>query len=46
MVAQCQGDHATLFLEDQLLHTLKQFIDGVDIGVVQLKALDLGLGGI
>ena len=29
----------------QALHELQQFIDGVDVGVGQLKDLNLGLGG-
>ena len=41
VVALCHGDPAALDLHDQSLHTLKQFIDGVDVG--QLKALDLSL---
>ena len=36
----CHGDPVAL-----VLHTLQQFINGVDVGVGQLKALDLGLGG-
>jgi hypothetical protein len=35
----------TLDLQDWPLHTLQQFIDGVDVGVGQLKALDLGICG-
>jgi hypothetical protein len=31
-------------LQDRLLHVLQQFIDREDVGVGQLKALDLGLG--
>ena len=31
-------------LQDQYFHVLQQLIDGVDVGVGQLKALDLGLG--
>lgn len=33
-------------LQDQPLYQLQQLIDGVDVGVGQLRALDLGLGGI
>ncbi|MEJ1277590.1 hypothetical protein NN561_008507 [Cricetulus griseus] len=32
-------------LQDWPLHALQQFIDGVGIGMGQLKVLDLGLGG-
>jgi len=32
-------------LQDWSLHDLQQFIDGVDFGVDQLKALNLGLDG-
>lgn len=31
--------------QDRSLHILQQIIDGVDIGVGQLKVLDVGLGG-
>ena len=41
----CRGDPAALNLQDWPYHTLQQFIDGVDVGVGQLKALDLGLDG-
>jgi hypothetical protein len=37
-VARCHGDPAALVT----LHKLQQFIDGVDVGVGQLKALNLG----
>jgi hypothetical protein len=40
----CHGDPATLILQGWLLHMFQQFIDGVDVGVGQLKALDLSLG--
>ena len=33
-----------LDLQDWPLHMLQQLIDGVDVGVDQLKSLDLGLG--
>lgn len=39
------GDPAALHLQAWSLHALQQFIDGVDVGVGQPKALDLGLGG-
>lgn len=35
------GDLRALVLRDQALHALQQFTDGVDVGVGQLKALDL-----
>lgn len=41
----CFGDHVALVLEDQSLHALQHFIDVADVGVGQLKALDLNLGG-
>ena len=44
-VALCHEDPAALDLQDWSLHTLQQFIDRVDVGVGQLKALNLGLGG-
>lgn len=31
--------------QDRSLHVIQQFIDDVAVGVHQLKALDLGLGG-
>ena len=43
VVAPCYGDSAALALQPP--HVLQQFTDEVDIGVGQLKALDLGLGG-
>jgi hypothetical protein len=45
VVVLCHGDPAALSLQDQLFCLLQQFIDGVDVGVDQLKALDLGKGG-
>ena len=33
-------------LQDRPLHTFQQFIDGLDVGVSQFKALDLGLRNI
>ena len=36
-------DPVALHLQDQALQRLQQFIDGVDVGVGQLKAPDLGL---
>jgi hypothetical protein len=43
--ALCHGDHATLDLQNWPFHKLHQFIDGVNVEVGQLKALNLGLGG-
>ena len=43
-VVLCHEDSEALDLQDWPLHTLQQFIDGIDVGVGQLKALDLGLG--
>ena len=40
-VALCHECPAALNLQDWPLHTLQQFIDGVDVGVGQFKALDL-----
>ena len=37
-------DPTALSLQDQPLHELQEFIDGVLVEVGQLKALDLGLG--
>ena len=45
MVALCHGDPAALDLQDWPLSELQQFIDGVDVGVGQFKALGLGVGG-
>lgn len=45
VVVLCHGDATGLILQDWPLHMLQQFLDGVDGGVVQLKALDLGHGG-
>ena len=39
------GDTAALDLQDQPLHSLQQFIDEANVGVHQLRALDLGFGG-
>ena len=39
------GDLEALVTQDLPLHVLQQVIDGVDVGVSQLKALDLGLCG-
>ena len=39
---QCHGDPVVLDLQNQPLHVLQHFMDGVDIGVGQFKALDLG----
>jgi hypothetical protein len=41
----CHGDPAALALWDRPFHKLQHFTDEVDVGVHQLKALDLGLGG-
>ena len=41
----CHGDPAALALWDRPFHKLQHFTDEVDVGVYQLKALDLGLGG-
>lgn len=43
LVALCHGDLIVLNLKVWPLHGLQQFIDGVDVGVHQLKALDLYL---
>jgi hypothetical protein len=43
-VVLSHGDPAALDLQDWLFHVLQQITDGVDFGVGQLKALDLGLG--
>jgi hypothetical protein len=45
IVALYHGKPAALDLQDQHLHTLQQIIDGADIGVGRLKALDLALSG-
>ena len=44
-VALSHGDPAATVPQDQSLHTLQQVIDGVDIGVCLLQALDVCLGG-
>lgn len=31
-------------LQNQPLHILQKFTDGIDVGLDQLKALDLGVG--
>ena len=36
---------SALDLQGLPFHMLQQFTDGVDVGVGQLKVLDLGLGG-
>lgn len=41
--APCHGDPAALDLQDWPLHVLQQFIDGLDVGLGQLKPLELGL---
>jgi hypothetical protein len=40
-VARYHGDPAALDLQDWSLHMYQQFIDGMVVGVGQLKALDL-----
>lgn len=39
------GDHATMVLQDQSLHTLQQVIDRVEVRECQLKTLDTDLNG-
>ena len=46
IVALCHGDPLVLDLSNQTLRTLEQFIDGVDVGMGQFKALDLGLRSV
>ena len=46
MVALCHGNLIVLELYDQPLHAVQHFINGVDVGVGQFKALDLGLRAI
>ena len=41
VVVLCHGDLEALALEDQPLHTLQQLIDDGDVGMGQLKALDV-----
>ena len=43
-VALCQREALALVLQDRTLHMLRQFIEKVDVGVSQLKALDLDPG--
>lgn len=45
IVAPCHGYPAALDLQARPFHMLQQIIDGVDAGVGEPKALDLGLGG-
>ena len=45
VVALCHRDLTALAMQNWPLHVLQQFISGADVGVGQLKALDLGLGG-
>ena len=45
VVGLCHGDPVALGLQDQPLHVLQQFIDGVDVSVGQLNVLDLVLCG-
>ena len=42
-VALCHGGPAALDLQDPPFHTTQQFIDEVDVGVGQPRALGLGL---
>ena len=44
LVVLSHGDPAALVLQCLPLHTLPHFIDGIDTGVEQFKALDLGPG--
>lgn len=44
-VALCHGDTVPLVLQDWVFHIPHQFLDWVNVGMGQLKALDLGLGG-
>lgn len=44
VAALYHGDPAALYLHDQLLHTFRQFIDALGVGMYQLKGLNLGLG--
>ena len=43
VAAQCHREPVVSDLSDCSFYVLQQFIDGVDIRVGQLKALDLGL---
>lgn len=45
VVALCHEILVALDLQDLSLHVLQQFTDGVDTGVGQLKAQNLGLSG-
>ena len=44
VVALCYGDADALGLQDWPPHVLQQFVDGMNVGVGQLRALALGLG--
>lgn len=44
-ISLIHGDPAALVLQNQPIHILQQLIDDIDVGVDQLKAQDLGLGG-
>lgn len=46
VVLLCLGDPPILLLQDQPHHKLHQFLDRVDAGLGQFKALYLGLGGV
>ena len=45
VVTLCHQVPAALDQQDRLFYVLQRFTDDVDVGVRQLKALDLGLGG-
>jgi hypothetical protein len=45
VVALCHADLAALVLEDWPLHVIQQFIERIDVGAGQLKALHLGMDG-
>jgi hypothetical protein len=45
VVALCHRDPAALDLQDWPFHVFQQFIDGVDVGVDQLKSTGSGPGG-
>lgn len=45
MTIPSHGDSAALVSQDQSLYVLQQVIDGVEVRVGQLQALEMGLGG-
>lgn len=45
VVFLCYGDPAALEKQDELFHMFQQIINGVDVGLDQLKALYLGFQG-